>query len=557
MDKVKMVLAVLKKHHFWVLSAVIVVVALVSWAKATADLTSRFKARKTEIDGKFTAMQGICEQPNHPNAGVINAIKKKTGDLKDNVHKAWRVLYEEQKKNNQLPEVSKTFKAAFEALQKPTDELPPAERDAYRYFLRNYFPTLLDLIDYRHPVEQKPGEVGAAAADFAAPRRGFDRRGSRDRGVPRMGVGGRDSGDQAGVEMVGIVDWNEADRSRLESRLIWTTTPNTLEVRLKQEDLWVYEALLRVIKNTNAGATMHRQAAVKAIDALEIGRDAALGAQSSRSTFSLGSDASSGGPAGPGVDRGAAGAAAATRTGTSDSGAGAVDMTADLLSGRYVDAEGKPLAADAKHPYAEFKMMPIRMLLFIDQTKIPKLLVECANSNMPIEVQAVRLRPGSVTSLDLGALTAAAVAQAAPTDDFAGSRGRGRRGRGYSPDGRPSRGDTSSSALGPSDEKTSIDLPIEIQGIIYIFNPPDMEKLGTGTGTAGQEPPAAPAATGAAPATQPAAPAVQGPAATTPGPAPTTPGPAPAAPAPGPAPEAAPPGPPAPSPPPTATPPKA
>ena len=45
-------------------------------------------------------------------------------------------------------------------------------------------------------------------------------------------------------------------------------------MRLAQEDLWVYEALLRIIENTNKGTT-YENAAIKRIDALEIGKQAA------------------------------------------------------------------------------------------------------------------------------------------------------------------------------------------------------------------------------------------------------------------------------------------
>ena len=45
-------------------------------------------------------------------------------------------------------------------------------------------------------------------------------------------------------------------------------------MRLAQEDLWVYEALLRIIEKTNKGAT-YENAAIKGVLALEIGKQAA------------------------------------------------------------------------------------------------------------------------------------------------------------------------------------------------------------------------------------------------------------------------------------------
>ena len=67
-----------------------------------------------------------------------------------------------------------------------------------------------------------------------------------------------------------------------------------------------------------------------------------------------------------------------------------------LFANRYVDDKGAALPYDpeyphAKHPIIEFKMMPIFMSFVMDQRRLPTLLVECANSSMPIEVRGVRV----------------------------------------------------------------------------------------------------------------------------------------------------------------------
>jgi len=166
-----------------------------------------------------------------------------------------------------------------------------------------------------------------------------------------------------------------------------------------------------------------------------------------------------------------------------------------LIEGRYVDDKGRPLPYDTefpytKHPYAEFKMMPIRMNLVMDQRRLPKLLVECANSNMPIQVRRVRIMKSQGGSLDLGA-------GAAP----AAGAGRGPAGplRGMAAPAmpRPGGGGGGVRPTGDKDEGGPYDIPVEIQGVIYIYNPPDIERLGTGTASvekpAGAAAPAAPA----------------------------------------------------------------
>ena len=49
-----------------------------------------------------------------------------------------------------------------------------------------------------------------------------------------------------------------------------------------------------------------------------------------------------------------------------------------------------------------YKLMPIHMLLLMNQTKLAKLLVECANSNMPVEVRSVSMGMDKGTMLNMG-----------------------------------------------------------------------------------------------------------------------------------------------------------
>ncbi len=255
--------------------------------------------------------------------------------------------------------------------------------------------------------------------------------------------------------MVGTVEWKEEDRNRVWERFSWPGTPNTQQIVNAQEDLWVYEALVRIIRNTNEGATAQYNATVKEIHALQIGARAVLSWQNAEGSVL-------------GVEK------AAGMSGDSDEGA------------RYVDDEGKLLSPEATPPYAEFKMMPIYMKLDIVQTKIPKLLTECANSDMPVEVRNVRLNPGTGTAIDLTRLA-----------------------------GNETTGPVS---IVPPETTpaTSVVIPVEIEGIICIYNPPDRETLGTGA--AGEEASEAAAAEAAAvpagesePAPPPAQPATPAP----------------------------------------------
>jgi len=211
---------------------------------------------------------------------------------------------------------------------------------------------------------------------------------------------------------------------------------------MAQEDLWVYEALLRVVKNTNRGATKTYNAPIKRIDALQIGQEVPV----------VGKKA---GASGKGT----------TKSGESKQ---SDSKESGLAAGRYVDNAGNPLQAGQQHPFAEFKIMPIRMQLLMDQRRIHRLLVECVNSNMPIEVRVLRLRPGEQQELDLAALAEK------------GADG-----------GRPAKASATSEESTAEKQSVTHDLPIEVQGVIYIYNPPDEGKLGTTSAAEESLPPAA------------------------------------------------------------------
>jgi hypothetical protein len=127
--------------------------------------------------------------------------------------------------------------------------------------------------------------------------------------------------------------------------------------------------------------------------------------------------------------------------------------------GRYVDATGVPITGPPP-PGEPFKRMPVYLELIVDQREIPKLLVECANAPMPVEVRQLRINP------DQGG--------------GGGSPAGGQAGKGGA-------------------ERTSFDVPIQLSGIIYIYNPPPEEPKPEGEGAAAE------ATAGAAPAQGPGA----------------------------------------------------
>jgi len=247
-----------------------------------------------------------------------------------------------------------------------------------------------------------------------------------------------EDGEQEQVE-TGLVVWEESSRDQLERLFKFSGEPTTKRVRYTQETLWVYEALLGIIAEVNEGATAFYNAPIREIVELQIAQAAVRPMQS---------DVELPTTSGPG-----AGPAASNSVETTVPGPESTDE--ELGQGRYVDDQGQPIPA-TQADTAEFKLMPVQMKLVIDQREIPSLLASCANAELVVEVRRVRINP-----------------------DAGGDSGRPAGGAG-------NRGGDNKNLANP------YNVTIALYGLIYIYNPPDKQKLGIMDAVAGG-PPGAPA----------------------------------------------------------------
>ena len=320
---------------------------------------------------------------------------------------------------------------------------------------------------------------------------------------------------------VGNVDWQNPE---IFSLLKWReAVPRSIEVWYLQEDLWVYQALLRVVMRSNgiltdqvlegtadaravaqveenveeadskqdSAANNIGKSAIKCIESLMIGQQAASSWSEIKNLSLTGVSASGEGGAMPGMmpgmmpmgmpgaggmpmampmpmpmptPGGAGGGAPGMMPmmmpgmmGTGETEVTEADIRNSLRDNRYLDAEEEPLAADSPAPFAEFKRMPIIMKLIVDQRRIPEILVNCANCSMPIDVRHVRIAPDKLTS---GGSSASAMPAAGGVSGGGVSLGR--------------------SALGETSGYGSDAIRISIYGVINIFNEPDPAIFGTG-----------------------------------------------------------------------------
>lgn len=268
--------------------------------------------------------------------GKVHAEKRRMLELEE-----WKEGFAKQQEKNQWPSVL-TGEFHEWIRNHPTDAvIPPRFRDAYAETIQKHVIQLGEVIDRRHG---PPGSIE------------------------------------------GIVDWNESDFARIAGSVYWITCPMTVQIRIAQEDMWAYEAILRAIAQSNedAGTRSYDNAAIKRIQTLEISKPAVFAmaaASRGKSEWSI---------QGLGYDGEHDSEEWSDEEGRDRDWTDPEWVSKTLRTGRYVNLENEPLAADSQ-PYAEFNLLPVHIELVMAPQRVPNLLFHLANSHMPFEVKHLRI----------------------------------------------------------------------------------------------------------------------------------------------------------------------
>jgi hypothetical protein len=495
MDQIRTALAWLKRHHFWVLTGLVVLIPLGCWWSSSKKMSATYETGQKTIAAGLTEVQSVLSTPFHPNDTINNhqiaEIKKES----DSVAKLWQELYDKQRAEvlKWPASLSKAFRDAVEKMQF-NDEISSELRNNYQNYIDAHFKELPKQISAR-PLEANEGGPGGEMPG------GRSYSFSAESGVPGAPGTALEDNDY-------ICEW--LDQNVIRDELNFPQRPSSLRIWVTQEDLWVYHTLLDVIAKTNqaAGATRMSNAAVKTVISLEVGQRAAPysrapGRLAVPPAAAAAAEAGPGGLGPEGAARGAAGPPGAggprgPMPGGPESrmsmGLGSnvalspAQEQAVLLSGRYLDAKtGQPImlggggggdagpvpggpsappaAADAgagaptldlNQFGTSYKQLPVRMVLRMDARWLPQLITACANEPLRVEVQEVRINPPDVS------------AEGGSVGIPSGFGGRGGMGGGnLFPD-----------HTGPQTFSAQPHVKnIVVQGIIYIFNKPNMNIL--------------------------------------------------------------------------------
>jgi hypothetical protein len=536
-DQVKQILAVLNVQKFWIACGILMLLPVGIWFMATSSLDKEFDERKSAIESAYSTAQAINGIANHPNPISATGMDENVGLLKKSVFDAWKSQYEEQKKILVWPSeldsefVSKVdpmrpIEAIMDNSNNPANELRLQLREEYRDYIKDELPKLADIIGAKWDESAQSGQGGFSGGGMAGMMSGGDGAGG---GMSGMMSGG----DGAGGGMMQmepaddvIVRWDSGDQSQLLSRFDWSgrqnNTPRTLDILYAQEDLWILNAVMNIIKRTNRDATAGYNATIKELKYVQLGQ-AVRGTAGSikRMTGGVGGGMNGGeggmdgmmsGMSGEGMMSGMSGEGAGSDSGMmsgegmagASGDAGSASAGSDPANFRYVDNNYQPLEAsrvraaldpNSKNPEDAFlvvaKRVPIRLGLTMDQRRIHRLITECGNSTLMVEVRQVRVNrkssavAGGGGGGGMGMMGGGGMGMMGGGGGFGGGDGGGF-GGGFGGGGEDGgmggmmgmSGGGMGGAATAAATKSSYDLPVELYGIIYIYNPVATEKLG-------------------------------------------------------------------------------
>jgi hypothetical protein len=439
MDKLKELVGLFRRQHFWFLSPVVLILATIGWYYASGKIDTDVGKHKTEIGGYFNQLKQIItknvDEKGHPNPLWEEGMKEYIESRKANVTQAWTKKWERQANILKWPE-GLSFKEKAEKLR-PIESVDTAvnplvnfELDEYKRFVKSELPKLAERIR---------SEWGATTTSVGSSRE------SRGPGERTRTYEGTTTTENESV----IVTWNVQNQNEIEQMFDWgNLIPNTLQVLYAQENLWALSQIMDIIQETNGEARTRSAAPIKHIYSIHIGKDVLL------QEFAVIRPAPP--PSGEAVGSAEEGMSSEVTSGEStesSSGESSGESMGDGEStekrnphpaeGRYVNDNFKPIMTvdELKATADVAKRIPIRLRVHMDQRQINRLLVACANAPLTFEVRQLRFNPQ-----DTG-------------QSFSGSR----------------RYEGGLSALTDNlkqlSDPTTFDRVVELYGIIYIFNP--------------------------------------------------------------------------------------
>jgi len=381
------------KYLFWAGCVVVVIVGAVCWFLGTGALAKTTKQGTDYIAGIKTTINTLKGVDVLPTPKTIDDYGAQIEVAKKSVYDSWAKLYNAQQGLFKWPHVTDRFDKDIVGKKKGDEINRDAREDYWKQFAQNEIPRICkEVLDAAVEDKTETPEKGSGLGALNPNPRG---------------AGGEAAAKPAAEEH--RITW--ADRSLHERKLVWRNTPSSMQIWYAQEDLWILEDFCKLIAELNDGSKGAHDAHVWLIERLEFGALAkdvltqeghldlpmATGGGAAAIAAAAGEapdPAAGNAPDMSCLDRPRKNAAPAAAAGGSDAPAAPTaggSEEDELVNGRFVNIDGDAMsAADLKNSKEEFRRMPFRLKLGMDQRRLETLLFKLRNMKWPSEIRSVR-----------------------------------------------------------------------------------------------------------------------------------------------------------------------
>jgi hypothetical protein len=251
-QKIEFNVELVKKYAFWVAVPLGLVIAVLAGWMAVASVDADLNTQKKTLEDQKKSMDALKSKANnHPNEKTIEQVNKEKESLAGTVYKAWVTM-----SGSQAHDWGGLARSAMDDINRKNflDPLLPGTLTNYRDFARIEIDELLnrnyaktgDLRLHRVQYFDKDGKPREENKPILASDAGTGSRPSAFRSPSGYGIANQ---PQPGNVQRGKVVW---DNPTIDITLKnWDSRPQSFEVWLTQEDIWVYQALLWVVAKSN------------------------------------------------------------------------------------------------------------------------------------------------------------------------------------------------------------------------------------------------------------------------------------------------------------------
>ena len=432
MDQLKPILEQCKKHIFWIVTGVAVLLGSVAYFLMNGTINSAYDTQAKALDNHYNNIQQVNGKAStHPNAKSQEKMKGIIDSVAEEVRQAWEMQYDRQAKILVWPdEIKKNNFALVSKLESmhpieltteyPTEPkgITKAYKDIYARYFDKDMPRLAKIIGVNWKGEASESSVASSMGGGYGDMMGGEGMDGMDgygdsMGGMGMGMGGYGAmpGAAANAGPRDLVTWSESSQSELLNSIrMWQSkTPSVFEILYTQENMWILEGLFNIIKKTNGKAQANFQCIIKEIEFIRIGKTAVGQAGTLAGMASGGYMGGMGMGMGEGMGMEMGGDGEYDPYDGDMMGSEGGDMygastavSRDPADNRYVDANfvavtGEDLRSKMQSSspedayFAVAKRVPVRMRFSIDQRKVHEFLANCGSADLMLEIRQVRL----------------------------------------------------------------------------------------------------------------------------------------------------------------------